>query len=132
MRTAAAWFMAAVTVTVAGCAGNGTEGAESAGDCTSQVRLGGVIYVGYGYTDRQATKFGTAEEADCHDVGMGAPGSVFSDDARQVAVWAFPGYPPDKILGVRFGKDSLEVFLAESMPRRDMDRILYELSQSAR
>jgi hypothetical protein len=90
--------------------------------------LHGVIYSGHGYTDQEATSLGAADEAVCHDVGRDAPGSVFPDDPHQVAVWTFAGYPPDQVLGVRFGQDSFVVFIAESVPRPQADRILSELS----
>ena len=130
MRVASACFIAAVTL--AGCGADRREEAESAADCTNQVRLGGVIYSGYGYSDRRAKEFATADEAECHDVGVDASSSVFPADPRQVSVWAFPGYSPDKLLGVPFDKDTFEVFIAESVPHREMDRILDKLSRSVR
>jgi Family of unknown function (DUF6281) len=121
----------AVTVAflVAGCA-SGTKAPEGAAayECTSQIRLHGVTYSGYGYTDQEATSLGTAGEAVCDDVGRDAPGSVFPDDPQQVAVWGFAGYASDQVLGVRFGQDLFVVFIAESVPRHQADRILSELS----
>jgi Family of unknown function (DUF6281) len=124
---------AAVVVVVAfllaGCA-SGTKAPEesAAYECTSQIRLHGVIYSGYGYTDQEATSLGTADEAVCHDVGRDARGSVFPDDPHQVAVWTFAGYAPDQVLGVRLGEESFVVFIAESVPRHQADRIVSELS----
>ena len=124
----------AVAVTLAfslaGCASS-TKAPEgsTAYECTSQIRWHGVIYNGYGYTDQEATRLGTADEAACHDVGRDAPGSVFPDDPHQVAVWTFAGYASDQVLGVRFGQDSFAVFIAESLPRPQGDRILSELSE---
>ena len=125
-RGAVAVTLALVT---AGCA-SGTNAPEgsAAYECTMQIRLDGVIYSGYGYTDQEATRLGTADEAVCHDVGRDAPGSVFPDDPNQVAVWTFTGYAPDQVLGVRFGQDSFAVLIAESVPRHQADRILSELS----
>lgn len=123
----------AVAVTVAfllaGCASS-TKAPEGsiAYECTSQIRSHGVIYSGYGYTDQEATRLGTADEAVCHDAGRDAPGSVFPDDPHQVAVWTFAGYAPGQVLGVRFGPDSFVVFIAESVPRSQGDRIFGELS----
>jgi hypothetical protein len=45
-----------------------------------------------------------------------------------VAVWTFAGYAPDQVLGVRLGQDSFVVFIAESVPRHQGDRIFSELS----
>jgi hypothetical protein len=61
-------------------------------------------------------------------VGRDAPGAVFPDDPHQVAVWTFAGYASDQVLGVRFGQDSFVVFMAESVPRHQADRIVSELS----
>ena len=120
----------AVAFLLAGCA-SGTKAPEGSAqyECTSQIRSHGVIYSGYGYTDREATRLETADEVVCHDVGRDAPGSVFPDDPQQVAVWTFAGYPSDQVLGVRFGQDSFAVFIAESLPRPQGDRILSELSE---
>ncbi len=88
-----------------------------------------MIYSAYGYTDREATtRLVTVDEADCHDVGRNAPGSVFPDDARQVAAWTFDGYASDQVLGVRFAQDSFTVFVADSVPRDQGERILRQLS----
>jgi Family of unknown function (DUF6281) len=132
-RTTVAKQSTAVVVVVAfllaGCASS-TKAPEgsAAYECTSQIRLHGVIYSGYGYTDQEATSLGTADEAVCHDVGQDAPGSVFPDDPHQVAVWTFAGYASDQVLGVRLGQESFVVFIAESVPRDQADRILSELS----
>lgn len=123
---------ATVACLLAGCASStkvpeGSEG-SAAYECTSQIRSNGVIYSGYGYTDQEATSLGTADEAVCHDVGQDAPGSVFPDDPHQVAVWTFAGYASNQVLGVRFGQDSFVIFIAESVPRHQADRIFSELS----
>jgi translation initiation factor 2B subunit (eIF-2B alpha/beta/delta family) len=94
------------------------------------VRLDGHVYTSYGFTDREATQFSVAEQADCHDVGRDAEGSVFLDDPTQVTVWSFESYATEKVLGVRFDRDSFAVFVADSVPRDQADRILEELSQS--
>ena len=114
---------------LAGCVGS-TDAPEgsAAYECTTQIRLDGVIYSGYGYTDQEATEFGTADEAACHDVGLDAPGSVFPDDPDQVTVWTFAGYESDQVLGVRFGQDQFVVLIAESVPRDQADHIFSELS----
>lgn len=114
------------------CAGNGAGEGVSSQDCSAQVRQDGVVYTSYGYTDRHATEFGTADEADCHDVGPNAEGSVFSEDARQVTVWSFHGFAPARVLGVRFDKESFAVFVAESVPRGDIDAIVRDLGRSPR
>jgi hypothetical protein len=97
-------------------------------ECTPQVRLDGRIYTSYGYTDRSAQRFGEAEQADCDDVGDAAAGSAFPDEPTMVRVWSFHGYPPEDVLGVRFDEDSFAVLVAESMARKDAERIFRELS----
>lgn len=125
----AAFAAAAILVAVVGCSGNSTAEGQAAQECTPQVRLNGVVYNGAGYTDRDATRFATAEEADCDDVGPSPQGSVFSEDSGRVTVWSFTGYAPDEVLGVRFDEDSLSVFVADSVVRREVDRIVEDLSQ---
>ena len=127
MRTKLA--VAALVFAVVGCSGNSTGGQQSAQECTRQIRLDGVLFNGYGYTERPATRFSTADEADCDDVGPSPRGAVFSDDPPEVVVWSFAEYPPEEVLGVRFGEDSFAVFVAESVPRQEIDRIIRELSK---
>ena len=115
---------------MAGC--SDTTGAQDCADatqdldCTSVIRFEGITYSGYGYTETAAIQHGTADEADCDDEGPDACGSVFPDDPRQVAVFTFRGYPPDRVLGARSGK-KLEVFVAASVPRAQGERILRDL-----
>ena len=126
MRGSAA--AAVLALLLAGCAGS-THAPEGAFECVPQIRLEGVIYTGYGYTDREATKqWGKADEAACDDAGSDAAGSVFLDNPKQVEVWTFADYAADEVLGVRFGEGSFSVFIAESVPRKQGDRILSELS----
>lgn len=87
VRTSAASLAAVLALAVAGCASPGSD----TFDCAAQVRLDGRIYTAYGSTERSAATFAVADEADCHDVGEDAEGSVFPDDPRQVTVWAFDG-----------------------------------------
>jgi hypothetical protein len=98
-----------------------------AADCGDQVRLDEVTYTGYGYTDRKPVPFAMAHKADCHDVGKDAPGLVFPDNPQQVEAWRFEGYSPKNVLAVPFRNDSYEVFIAESLPEAETDRILAEL-----
>ncbi|RYU14349.1 DUF6281 family protein [Nocardioides iriomotensis] len=115
-----------------GCAGDTTSSEPSAAyECTPEIRFDGVVYSAYDYTDQGATKFGTADEADCHDVGREAPGSVFPNDPRQVAVWTFGGYTSEQVLGVRFGPDSFMVFIADSVPRDQAEHISRTLRKGA-
>lgn len=117
--TTAAGALAALLV---GCAASPPDG-SAAYECAPQVRFDGVVYSAYDYTDEDATKFGMADEAECHDVGPEAPGSVFPDTPDQVAVWTFDGYSSGQVLGVRFGQDSFSVFIADSVPRDEAERI---------
>jgi hypothetical protein len=54
------------------------------------------------------------------------------DHPRQVVVWAFPGFAPEEVLGVRIDEETLRVFVLESFPRADVDNIVKELRQSPR
>ena len=96
------------------------------------MRLDGRVYNEGGYVDRGATRLGIADEAACHDVGDDPEGSVFLDHPRQVTVWAFPGFAPEEVVGVRFDEETLRVFVVESFPRADVDNLVEELRQSPR
>lgn len=96
-------------------------------DCTVQIRVDDVVYSSYGLTDEPASEHGTAERAECHDVGADAEGSVFPDDPETVTTWAFDGHSPDQVLGVPHGEDSFAVFIAPSVPDAERDRIMAAL-----
>jgi hypothetical protein len=87
------------------------------------VRADGIVYSPLGMTQRAATEYSSADESDCHDVGRDAPGSVFSETPRQVATWTFDGYAPAKVLGVRSHEGSFDVFVADSVPPEERDKI---------
>lgn len=114
-------------VAVGGCSGSGP---QTFADCAAQVRADGVVYTSNGVTERKASKYASAERADCHDVGQDAAGSVFPDEPSQVATWTFPGYPPAKVLGVRYGTDSFGVFIADSVPSEERERIYEDLAST--
>lgn len=127
--------MKAGVVTVAaltlylGLTGCSTAGSDGASDCNTQVRVDGITYtsVGLGIAEHEATKFSTAELADCDDVGKDARGSVFPEHPRQVNTWKFPGYPASEVVGIRFEHDSLTVLVADSIPREERDQIFEDL-----
>lgn len=88
-----------------------------AGDCTLQLRVEGAVFTSYGYTKRPATKHASAERAACDDTGS-------------VETWTFAGYPPEKVLGTRFEPaDSYAVYVADSVPAAERDRIFEELGK---
>jgi len=111
-----------LTFLLAGCDAETPEGSASY-ECTPQVRMNGQVYDGRGYTDQRATRFARADEAECHDVGQSAPGSIFTDDPRQVAVWTFADHSPERVLGVRLDHDSFLVLIAASVPLQEAERI---------
>jgi hypothetical protein len=127
MRFAVVTIALTLSFLVSGCSGDG--GSQGSSDCAAQVRADGIIYTSYGYTERKATEHSVADRADCDDVGEDAAGSVFPDRPQQVSTWSFRGYPPEEVLGVRFDKDSFAVFVADSVPDAERDRILRELDQ---
>lgn len=57
---------------------------------------------------------------------------MFLDHPRQVTVWAFPGFAPEGVLGVRFDEETFRVFIIESLPRADGDNIIEELRRPPR
>ena len=124
--------IAALTMMIAaaGCAGGATSqaGRTTTADCTQQIRFQGIVYSGYGHTDEEATELGTADAAECHDVGPNAAGSVFEDNARQVTIWSFDRYPTDEVVGVEFDEDTFAVFVAEGVPSGRTEQIVRELT----
>jgi hypothetical protein len=104
----------------------------AARECASQIRLRGTTYTGAGYTEVRGTQFSSADQADCEDVGPSPRGPVFSERSEQVAVWALPGYSTEEVVTVRFNEDSFTIFVADSVPRGEIDRIVRELSSSQR
>lgn len=120
-------MVCASLVVLAALAGCSDSGAQTSADCEAQVRVGDVVYTAIGTTERRAAPHASAERADCKDVGEDAAGSVFSEDPDEVATWAFDGHSPDKVLGVRYGKDSFGVFVADSVSADGIERIFTDL-----
>ena len=108
-----------------GCGGD----SPVAADCQGQIRIGDEVFTSYGYTKSEATRHGVADQAECHDFGHDAAGSVFPDDPQQVPTWTFDGYSPDEVLGVRFGNGGFAVFVVDSLPPEERDRMLEALSE---
>ena len=130
MKAAVATVAVTLSLIGTGCAEN--SGSQTSSDCSAQVRADGIVYTSYGFTESSPTKFSLVEEADCEDVGQDAAGSVFSESPRTVMTWRFAGYPPVKVLGVRSGNtDSFAVFVADSVPPEERDRIYNELASGA-
>ena len=105
------------------------EAATTAVDCQAQIRVDGATFTSYGSTQREAKRHGTADQAECHDTGLEPAGSVFSAEPPQMETWRFDGYPPAEVLGVRSVRDSFEVYVADSLPDDERDRILEELGR---
>lgn len=133
MHAATAVRLAAVAMGLAvigpGCSSSETDTTPtiSAADCSDQVRLDGVVYTSHGSTQRRASRHSSAEAAECHDVGKDPAGSFFPEDPRQVATWTFPGYAPEKVLGVRYDKRSFGIFVADTVSNARAERILRQL-----
>ncbi|QNN54707.1 DUF6281 family protein [Nocardioides mesophilus] len=131
MKAAAVTVAVTLNFALTSCAGTG--GSQTSSDCSAQVRAAGIVYTSHGYTERSATKRSSAEEADCEDMGPDAADSVFPESPRHVTTWTFANYPPAKVLGVRSGKtDSFVVFVADSVPDEESDRIYEDLASEAR
>jgi hypothetical protein len=131
MKTAAATVAVTVGLTLTACGGN--EAPTTTADCSLQVRLEGIVYTSYGFTDHRATHYGQADVAECEDVGQDARGSVFPSSPRHVRTWTFAAYPPTKVVGTRSGKtDSFAVFVADSVSPAERDRIFEDLARESR
>ena len=132
MGVAAGGFVVALALAATGCGVDNSNTATSTADCADQVRLRGVVYTSYGFTDHAATRYAAADQAECQDTGKDPRGSTFPDSPDQVATWTFRGYPPDKVLGVRHGESSFAVFVAETVQRSERDRIFRALTDEKR
>ena len=115
-------------VAVAAVGGCSRSGPQTSADCAAQVRADDVVYTSNGMTERQASRYGSAEQADCEDVGEDPAGSVFPDNPDKVTTWTFDGYPPAKVLGVRYDRGFLGVFIADSVPAEEAERLYAELA----
>ncbi|WP_243060971.1 DUF6281 family protein [Nocardioides sp. SR21] len=123
MRALAVLLVVIAVTAVTSC------GQEESGtaDCAGQIRVDDVVYTSFRVTKQAATEHGTAERAECHDVGADAKGSVFPDDPATVTTWTFADYSPDQVLGVRQDKHSYVVFISSSVPDDERDQILAAL-----
>ncbi len=101
----------------------------TASDCTRQIRVGSTVYSSFGATERRASRHTKAERADCEDVGHNARDSVFPEEPELVTAWNFATYPSEKVLAVRYDRDSFFVFTADSLSASERDQILKDLSQ---
>ena len=109
-----------------GCAA--PEPVAVAADCQGQIRLDDVVYTSYDHTQTRGERHAPAEVAECHDVGVDAPGPVFVDDGDQVMTWTVDGYPPDEVLAVR--RRGIEtVYVADSLSGTERERIYRELER---
>ncbi len=115
------------SLAVAAASACSASGSQSSADCAEQVRTDSVVYTSHGVTERQPRRHASAERAECEDVGKDAAGSVFPDDPTRVATWAFDGYPPAAVLGVRYGNGSFGVFIADSLSVEERERIHEDL-----
>jgi hypothetical protein len=131
MRATAVCLVAGSLAFLSACAGSTDAARQATADCSDQIRVDGVIYTGYGQSDRKPVPFATADRADCHDVGRNAPGSVFADSPQQVEAWRFDGYSPREVLAVPVDNNSYEVFFAESVSDDAIHRVLAELADRA-
>lgn len=129
MRVVGVTVLLALCLIASGCSGDSGAGSEATGDCSAQVRVDGIVYTSYGYTERKASKHSVANRADCEDVGENAAGSVFPEHPEQVTTWSFRGYPPEEVLGVRVDKTFFAVFVADSVQDAERERIFQELDQ---
>lgn len=97
-------------------------------ECVPKIRLNSTTYTAAGYTEIRGTRFDTADAADCDDEGPSPRGSVFTGHSEQTHVWSLPGYSTDDVVAARFSEDSFTIFVADSMPRGEIDRVVGELS----
>lgn len=120
--------LAGLSTLTTGC----SECVTTSADCGSVVRHEGVLYSVYGETEAAARPIGEAEQAACDDVGSGCDeprGSYFPDDPTEVAVHAIEGYSTSRVLGVAGSDGSLQVGVAQSMDRSEVEEIVRDLTR---
>lgn len=134
MKAAVVTVALTLNVVLTSCVGSsetqtsGNGGSPTSRDCSARVRAKGIVYTSQGFTERSATRYSSAESADCEDTGPDAAGSVFPEAPRHVTTWTFGSYPPGKVLGVRSGKtDSYAVFVADTVSPVERERIYQDL-----
>lgn len=96
-RVLAAATVSAVTALLPGCSSS-----TGAADCSTTVRYEGDVYRESGFTDTVAEEIGTADLADCDDVGVDAKGSHFPDNPEQVTVWSIPGKDSAQVIVIAY------------------------------
>jgi hypothetical protein len=109
---------------VVGCGSD--QGATSA-DCGAEaIRRDGTVYTEAGFTTKHPfTASGQAERAECQDVGLNAPGTVFPGDGEKVEVVTFAPYEASQVLGVR-ESNTTRVFVAEGVASQPVMKALGE------
>lgn len=112
------------------CAEERAPEVERSRECVPQIRLDDTTYIAAGYTEVRGARFDTAVAANCDDIGPSPQGSEFTENSEQVAVWSLRGYSTDDVVTARFDEDSFIIFVADSMPRGEIDRVVGELSSA--
>ena len=130
LRDRVAALVTLLGMSALGCApSDGGAGGQAATDCALAVRLDGMQYVEYGFTDHAASKWGQAEDSACDDMGRNPRGSYFPGNPRRVDVWSFDGQDPRKVLGVRERTGTLRVFIAQDVGRAKAGAIVEALGE---
>lgn len=122
--------MACLATTLSLVSGACNDGSEppAAAKCIGQVRLQGVKYDSVEAVAKSLAQkvAGAAEVARCGDVGEDPVGPYYPEGADVVQVWSLPEYPTSKVIGVRDGA-LLQIFVAESVPTNERQRIIADL-----
>ena len=93
-------------------------------ECTSRVRMNGVIYMARTYTEGiAAAPIGSAELAACDDNGEDPRGAYFPGNPEVVHVWSLGGFDPAQVIGVRIS-DGFFVYIASGMAPSERQRII--------
>jgi Family of unknown function (DUF6281) len=128
-------ILVAALLLPAGCGGDGeTDGADRIGssqsECWATVRFEDTIYRAWVENLRPTPSetIGTADLADCDDVGVDAQGPYFPSEPRQADVSALLDYPTSEVIGVH-EPDGFTVYVAETVPTKKAEAIAAELKR---
>lgn len=111
MRTTTAALLLVLAAALTGCTSDAPSAANTIADCTGGLRFQGTVYRGVGYVDAAGERLGTAEVADCDDMGPGAGILRFSAD-RTVTVWSVGSVDPGRAIA-QVTAHGVAVFLAD-------------------
>lgn len=96
-------------------AGCGSSSGEASSDCNLLLRIDGEVYRGAGVVAVDARPLGRADYAACSDGGDSPRGAYFPSNPEQVDTWVLEGHDPRRVVGVRQGDGTYQVFVMKGV-----------------